>query len=49
MIAVHPTIADSASAAWRSGLTILTGFALAVGVRRGLAALGVHRRQPLAA
>jgi uncharacterized membrane protein YgaE (UPF0421/DUF939 family) len=49
VIAVHPTIADSASAAWRSGLTILTGFALAVGVRRGLAALGVHRRQPLAA
>ena len=32
VIAVHPTIADSASAAWRSVLAILTGFALAVGV-----------------
>ena len=30
VIAVHPTIADSASAAWRSVLAILTGFALAV-------------------
>ena len=32
VIAVHPTIADSASAAWRSVLAILTGFALAVAV-----------------
>ncbi|WP_156119305.1 FUSC family protein [Modestobacter caceresii] len=32
VIAVHPTIADSASAAWRSILAILLGFALAVGV-----------------
>jgi uncharacterized membrane protein YgaE (UPF0421/DUF939 family) len=32
VIAVHPTIADSASAAWRSVLAILTGFALAVGL-----------------
>jgi uncharacterized membrane protein YgaE (UPF0421/DUF939 family) len=32
VIAVHPTVADSASAAWRSVLAILTGFALAVGV-----------------
>ena len=30
VIAVHPTIADSASAAWRSVLAILTGFGLAV-------------------
>ncbi len=30
VIAVHPTIADSASAAWRSVLAILSGFALAV-------------------
>ena len=30
VIAVHPTIADSAGAAWRSVLAILTGFALAV-------------------
>ena len=30
VIAVSPTIADSASAAWRSILAILTGFALAV-------------------
>jgi len=30
VIAVHPTIADSASAAWRSVLAILVGFALAV-------------------
>jgi uncharacterized membrane protein YgaE (UPF0421/DUF939 family) len=32
VIAVHPTIADSASAAWRSVLAILSGFALAVAV-----------------
>ncbi|MGY1661160.1 aromatic acid exporter family protein [Geodermatophilus sp. SYSU D00705] len=32
VIAVHPTIADSASAAWRSVLAILTGFGLAVAV-----------------
>ncbi len=32
VIAVHPTIADSASAAWRSVLAILTGFGLAVGL-----------------
>jgi uncharacterized membrane protein YgaE (UPF0421/DUF939 family) len=32
VIAVHPTVADSASAAWRSVLAILTGFALAVAV-----------------
>jgi uncharacterized membrane protein YgaE (UPF0421/DUF939 family) len=32
VIAVHPTIADSASAAWRSVLAILTGFLLAVAV-----------------
>ncbi|MGY1681646.1 FUSC family protein [Geodermatophilus sp. SYSU D01176] len=30
VVAVHPTIADSASAAWRSVLALLTGFALAV-------------------
>jgi uncharacterized membrane protein YgaE (UPF0421/DUF939 family) len=30
VIAVHPTVADSASAAWRTVLAILTGFALAV-------------------
>jgi uncharacterized membrane protein YgaE (UPF0421/DUF939 family) len=30
VIAVSPTVADSASAAWRSVLAILTGFALAV-------------------
>lgn len=32
VIAVHPTIADSASAAWRSVTAILTGFALAFAV-----------------
>ncbi|SFL75966.1 FUSC family protein [Geodermatophilus ruber] len=32
VIAVHPTVADSASAAWRSVLAILTGFGLAVAV-----------------
>ncbi|MGY1723903.1 FUSC family protein [Blastococcus sp. SYSU DS0533] len=32
VIAVSPTVADSASAAWRSLLAILLGFALAVGV-----------------
>lgn len=32
VIAVHPTIADSAGAAWRSVLAILTGFGLAVGL-----------------
>jgi uncharacterized membrane protein YgaE (UPF0421/DUF939 family) len=32
VIAVHPTVADSASAAWRSVLAILSGFALAVTV-----------------
>lgn len=32
VIAVHPTIADSASAAWRTILAILMGFALAFGV-----------------
>lgn len=32
VIAVHPTIADSANAAWRSVLAILVGFALAYGV-----------------
>ncbi len=32
VIAVHPTIADSAGAAWRSVLAILTGFGLAVAV-----------------
>ncbi len=32
VIAVHPTIADSASAAWRSVLAILSGFGLAVAV-----------------
>ncbi len=32
VIAVSPTVADSASAAWRSCLAILTGFALAVAV-----------------
>ncbi|WP_179224696.1 FUSC family protein [Geodermatophilus pulveris] len=32
VIAVHPTIADSAGAAWRSVLAILAGFALAVGL-----------------
>src|SRR4051794_41730193 len=30
VIAVHPTVADSASAAWRTVLAILTGFGLAV-------------------
>ncbi len=30
VIAVHPTVADSAAAAWRTVLAILTGFALAV-------------------
>ena len=32
VIAVHPTVADSAAAAWRTVLAILLGFALAVGV-----------------
>ncbi|MGY2083302.1 FUSC family protein [Blastococcus sp. SYSU DS0539] len=32
VLAVHPTIADSASAAWRSVLAILMGFALAYAV-----------------
>ncbi len=32
VIAVHPTIADSASAAWRTILAMLMGFALAYGV-----------------
>ncbi|SDY58073.1 Aromatic acid exporter family member 1 [Modestobacter sp. DSM 44400] len=32
VIAVHPTVADSANAAWRSVLAILLGFALAYGV-----------------
>jgi uncharacterized membrane protein YgaE (UPF0421/DUF939 family) len=32
IIAVHPTVADSASAAWRTVLGILLGFALAVAV-----------------
>ncbi len=32
VIAVHPTVADSASAAWRTVVAILLGFALAVGV-----------------
>ncbi|WP_460683102.1 FUSC family protein [Modestobacter lapidis] len=32
VIAVHPTVADSASAAWRSVLAMLMGFALAYGV-----------------
>jgi uncharacterized membrane protein YgaE (UPF0421/DUF939 family) len=32
VIAVHPTIADSAGAAWRTVLAIVMGFALAVGV-----------------
>jgi uncharacterized membrane protein YgaE (UPF0421/DUF939 family) len=32
VIAVHPTIADSASAAWRTVLAMLMGFALAFGV-----------------
>lgn len=32
VIAVHPTVADSATAAWRTVLAILLGFALAVGV-----------------
>jgi uncharacterized membrane protein YgaE (UPF0421/DUF939 family) len=32
VIAVHPTVADSASAAWRTVLAILLGFALAVAV-----------------
>ena len=32
VIAVHPTIADSASAAWHSVLAILTGFGLTVGL-----------------
>ncbi|HYH24626.1 MAG TPA: aromatic acid exporter family protein [Blastococcus sp.] len=32
VIAVHPTVADSAAAAWRTVLAILVGFALAVGV-----------------
>ena len=32
IIAVSPTVADSASAAWRTVLAILLGFALAVGV-----------------
>jgi uncharacterized membrane protein YgaE (UPF0421/DUF939 family) len=32
IIAVSPTVADSASAAWRTVLSILLGFALAVGV-----------------
>jgi uncharacterized membrane protein YgaE (UPF0421/DUF939 family) len=32
LIAVHPTVADSAAAAWRTVLAILLGFALAVGV-----------------
>jgi uncharacterized membrane protein YgaE (UPF0421/DUF939 family) len=32
VIAVHPTIADSASAAWRTILAMLMGFALAFGV-----------------
>src|SRR5687767_13858900 len=32
VIAVHPTVADSAAAAWRTGLAILLGFALAVSV-----------------
>jgi uncharacterized membrane protein YgaE (UPF0421/DUF939 family) len=32
VIAVHPTVADSAAAAWRTVLAILLGFALAVAV-----------------
>ena len=32
VIAVHPTVADSAAAAWRTVVAILLGFALAVGV-----------------
>src|SRR4051794_2854069 len=32
VIAVHPTVADSASAAWRTVVAILLGFGLAVGV-----------------
>jgi uncharacterized membrane protein YgaE (UPF0421/DUF939 family) len=32
LIAVHPTVADSAAAAWRTVLAILLGFALAIGV-----------------
>lgn len=32
VIAVHPTVADSAAAAWRTVLAILLGFVLAVGV-----------------
>jgi uncharacterized membrane protein YgaE (UPF0421/DUF939 family) len=32
VIAVHPTVVDSASAAWRTVLAMLAGFALAVGV-----------------
>jgi uncharacterized membrane protein YgaE (UPF0421/DUF939 family) len=32
LIAVHPTVADSAAAAWRTVLAILLGFGLAVGV-----------------
>lgn len=32
VIAVHPTVADSAAAAWRTVLAILLGFALAVSV-----------------
>ena len=33
VIAVHPTVADSASAAWRTVLAILLGFGLAVAVQ----------------
>jgi uncharacterized membrane protein YgaE (UPF0421/DUF939 family) len=33
VIAVHPTVADSAAAAWRTVLAILLGFALAVAVQ----------------
>jgi uncharacterized membrane protein YgaE (UPF0421/DUF939 family) len=34
VIAVHPTVADSAAAAWRTVLAILLGFGLAVAVHR---------------
>jgi uncharacterized membrane protein YgaE (UPF0421/DUF939 family) len=39
VIAVHPTVADSAGAAWRTVLAIMLGFGLAVGIYEAIPSL----------